>query len=78
MLDRGLKRETVIDSMRHDEKSMLAAVDLLRRKKPTSLIAYTQSCAMWARASSLSGGYAIGTTSLSSAGPRRSFRSTAR
>jgi phenylacetate-CoA ligase len=48
-LDRGLKRETMIDSMQSDERSMLAAVEVLRRSKPTTIVAYTQSCAMWAR-----------------------------
>jgi phenylacetate-CoA ligase len=48
-LDRGLKRETMIDSMRSDERSMMAAVEILRQSKPTALVAYTQSCAMWAR-----------------------------
>jgi phenylacetate-CoA ligase len=48
-LDRGLKRETMIDSMRSDERSMMAAVEILRRSKPRTLVAYTQSCAMWAR-----------------------------
>ncbi len=48
-LDRGLKRDVIVDSMRSDERSMMAAVDLFRRTKPTSMIVYTQSCAMWAR-----------------------------
>ena len=48
-LDRAIKRETVVDSMKSDEASMLAAVDLLRRAKPTCLVVYTQACAMWAR-----------------------------
>ena len=48
-LDRALKRETFIDSMKQDEASMRAAVDLLRRSNPTTIVCYTQSCAQWAR-----------------------------
>jgi phenylacetate-CoA ligase len=48
-LDRALKRETFIDSMKQDERSMLAAVDLLRRTRPQTIVCYTQSCAQFAR-----------------------------
>jgi len=48
-LDRALKRETFVDSMKQDEASMRAAVDLLRKAAPTTIVCYTQSCAQWAR-----------------------------
>jgi phenylacetate-CoA ligase len=48
-LDRAIKRETFVDSMKQDEASMLSAVDLLRRSKPSTIVCYTQSCAQWAR-----------------------------
>jgi phenylacetate-CoA ligase len=48
-LDRALKRETFVDSMRNDERSMREAVELFRRAAPSCMIVYTQSCAMWAR-----------------------------
>jgi phenylacetate-CoA ligase len=48
-LDRALKRETFIDSMKQDERSLKDAVDLLRRTKPHTIVCYTQSCAQLAR-----------------------------
>jgi phenylacetate-CoA ligase len=48
-VDRAMKRDTYIDSMHTDEASLLHAVDVLRKTKPTCLVVYTQSCALWAR-----------------------------
>lgn len=48
-LDRALKRETFVDSMKQDEASMRAAVQLLQRTRPAVIVCYTQSCAQWAR-----------------------------
>ena len=48
-LDRALKRDVFVDSMHNDEASMLRAVELLRKARPSCMVVYTQSCAMWAR-----------------------------
>ena len=48
-LDRAIKRETFVDSMKQDEGARLAALALLRRKRPSVVICYTQSCAQFAR-----------------------------
>jgi phenylacetate-CoA ligase len=48
-LDRRIKRDVFVDSMKQDDASRLAAVDLLRRTKPRTIVCYTQSCAQLAR-----------------------------
>jgi phenylacetate-CoA ligase len=48
-IDRALKRETFVDSMRQDEASRWEALELLRRTKPGVIVCYTQSCAQFAR-----------------------------
>jgi phenylacetate-CoA ligase len=48
-LDRAFRRDIFIDSMRSDETSMMRSVELLRKTRPTSIVCYTQSCALWAR-----------------------------
>jgi phenylacetate-CoA ligase len=48
-LDRAMKRETFVDSMKQDERSRVAALDSLRRTKPKVIVCYTQSCAQFAR-----------------------------
>ena len=48
-LERALKRETFVDSMKQDEASRMAALELLRQTKPHIIVCYTQSCAQWAR-----------------------------
>lgn len=48
-LDRALKREIFVDSMKQDEAARRAALELLRREKPEIIICYTQSCAQFAR-----------------------------
>jgi phenylacetate-CoA ligase len=48
-LDRRIKRDTVVDSMRQEESARMAAVDMIRRTKPRTIICYTQSCAQFAR-----------------------------
>ncbi len=48
-LDRGLRRERWVDSMRQDEPALLAAVDTIRRFRPRAIIAFTQACAQLAR-----------------------------
>jgi phenylacetate-CoA ligase len=48
-LDRALKRETFFDSMKQDEASRWAALEILRRAKPSIVICYVQSCAQFAR-----------------------------
>jgi phenylacetate-CoA ligase len=48
-LDRALKRETFVDSMRQDEASLQRAVALFRRARPAVVVCYTQSCAQLAR-----------------------------
>jgi phenylacetate-CoA ligase len=48
-LDRALRRETFVDSMRQDEAARWAALGALRRTKPEIIVCYTQSCAQFAR-----------------------------
>jgi phenylacetate-CoA ligase len=48
-VDRALRRETFVDSMRQDEASRRAALDAFRRMRPDIVICYTQSCAQFAR-----------------------------
>jgi phenylacetate-CoA ligase len=48
-VDRALRRETFVDSMRQDVESRRAALDLFRRIKPNVVVCYTQSCAQFAR-----------------------------
>jgi phenylacetate-CoA ligase len=48
-LDRRLKREVFVDSMRQDEQARRWALDRLRRTRPAVVICYTQSCAQFAR-----------------------------
>jgi phenylacetate-CoA ligase len=48
-LDRALRRETFVDSMKQDDRSRVRALDLLRRMRPSLVVCYTQSCAQLAR-----------------------------
>ena len=48
-LDRALRRETFVDSMRQDEHSRRQALEALRRTRPEIIVCYTQSCAQFAR-----------------------------
>lgn len=48
-LDRALRREVYVDSMRHTEETMLASVALFRRLRPHLVVGYTQSMAAFAR-----------------------------
>jgi phenylacetate-CoA ligase len=48
-LDRALKRETYVDAARQDEPSMQRAARILSRRKPRSIVAYTQALATLAR-----------------------------
>jgi phenylacetate-CoA ligase len=48
-VDRALRRETFLDSMRQDEASRRAALAVLKRTRPEVIICYTQSCAQFAR-----------------------------
>jgi phenylacetate-CoA ligase len=48
-LDRALRRETFVDSMRQDEYSRQHALEALRRTRPEVIVCYTQSCAQFAR-----------------------------
>ncbi|HEY2405461.1 MAG TPA: hypothetical protein VGI10_05650 [Polyangiaceae bacterium] len=48
-IDRAFKRETFFDSMKQDEASRRAALDILRRTRPELVVCYTQSCAQFAR-----------------------------
>ena len=48
-LDRTLRRETFVDSMRQDEESRRRALALLRQARPAVIVCYTQSCAQFAR-----------------------------
>lgn len=48
-LDRTLKRETFVDSMKQDLEARRSALELLRRSKPEIIICYTQACAQLAR-----------------------------
>ncbi|HEX7671817.1 MAG TPA: hypothetical protein VF395_19620 [Polyangiaceae bacterium] len=47
-IDRAVRRETFFDSMRQDPVSRRAALDLLRRTRPSVIVCYTQSCAQFA------------------------------
>jgi phenylacetate-CoA ligase len=48
-LDRALKRETFIDSMKQDLAARRRALDELRRARPELIVCYTQACAQFAR-----------------------------
>jgi len=48
-VDRALRRETFVDSMRQDSVSRRAALDLFRKLRPNVVVCYTQSCAQFAR-----------------------------
>jgi phenylacetate-CoA ligase len=48
-LDRVLRRETYVDSMRQDEASRRHALETLRKLRPEVIVCYTQSCAQFAR-----------------------------
>jgi len=48
-VDRALRREVFVDSMRQDEASRRAALDAFRRLQPQVVVCYTQSCAQFAR-----------------------------
>jgi phenylacetate-CoA ligase len=48
-LDRVLRREKYVDSMRQDEASRQKALDALRAMRPEVIVCYTQSCAQFAR-----------------------------
>jgi len=48
-MDRALRRETFVDSMKQDEASRRAALDLLRKTRPEVIVCYTQACAQFAR-----------------------------
>jgi phenylacetate-CoA ligase len=48
-LDRAIRRETFVDSMRQDEESHRRALERLRRTRPATIVCYTQSCAQFAR-----------------------------
>jgi phenylacetate-CoA ligase len=48
-LDRALRREVYVDSMRQNQATMLEAVRAYRRVRPHVIIGYTQAMAAWAR-----------------------------
>ena len=48
-IDRALRRETYVDSMRQDEASRRQALETLRKMRPDVIVCYTQSCAQFAR-----------------------------
>lgn len=48
-LDRALKRELYVDAVRQDESSMRAFGELLARRRPRAVVAYTQALAIFAR-----------------------------
>lgn len=48
-VDRVLRRETFVDSMRQDLEARRKALDSLRRTRPGIVVCYTQSCAQFAR-----------------------------
>jgi phenylacetate-CoA ligase len=48
-LDRAIKRETFVDSIKQDDDARRSAVAALRRKRPAVVVCYTQSCAQFAR-----------------------------
>jgi phenylacetate-CoA ligase len=48
-IDRTLRRETFVDSMKQDVASRRAALALFRKSRPSVVVCYTQSCAQFAR-----------------------------
>jgi phenylacetate-CoA ligase len=48
-VDRALRRETFLDSMKQDLQSRLTALALFRKIRPNIVVCYTQSCAQFAR-----------------------------
>jgi phenylacetate-CoA ligase len=48
-LDRRLRRETFVDSMKQDVESRRRALELFRKVRPSVVVCYTQSCAQFAR-----------------------------
>ncbi|HEV8548646.1 MAG TPA: hypothetical protein VGQ57_06450 [Polyangiaceae bacterium] len=48
-VDRTLRREVFLDSMRQDDASRRAALAAFRRLRPEVVVCYTQSCAQFAR-----------------------------
>jgi phenylacetate-CoA ligase len=48
-LDRAIRREAFVDSMKQDEESHRRALVRLRRIRPAVIVCYTQSCAQFAR-----------------------------
>jgi phenylacetate-CoA ligase len=48
-LDRALKREVYVDAARQDERSMQRAARILARRKPRTIVAYTQALTTLAR-----------------------------
>lgn len=48
-IDRALKREIYVDSIRQDEEARRYVLKVLRRHRPAFIVCYTQSCAQFAR-----------------------------
>ena len=48
-VDRALRRETFVDSMKQDVGCRRAALALFRKMRPNVVVCYTQSCAQFAR-----------------------------
>ena len=48
-VDRALRREVYVDAIRQDERSMRAAVELIRRFRPHVIVGYTQATALLSR-----------------------------
>lgn len=48
-VDRALRRETFVDSMKQDVGCRRAALELFRKIRPNVVVCYTQSCAQFAR-----------------------------
>lgn len=48
-VDRALKREIYVDSIRQDEEGRLLTLATLRRQRTAIIVCYTQSCAQFAR-----------------------------
>lgn len=48
-VDRAIRRETFLDSMTQGEPARWAALEALRRTRPSVIVCYTQSCAQFAR-----------------------------
>lgn len=48
-VDRALKREIYVDSIRQDEDARRHVLGVLRRQRPAFIVCYTQSCAQFAR-----------------------------